>query len=77
MIKMAKIRINKIAEFQYNWLKKFLKPLLDRTTFENVRKYKRLVAHQRKTKFEDLKEDTKEIYLDFAKNLKDEAFKIL
>jgi len=68
---MTEKEINKIAEFQYNWLKKFLKPLLDRVTLENVRKYKRLVAHQRNKKFNDLDGEIKEIYLDFAKKLKE------
>lgn len=59
----------KIAEFQYNWLRYFLKPLFDRLTHENVRKYKNLIKHQRKIEFKDLDKNTKEIYLDFAKKL--------
>ncbi|MFW9872099.1 MAG: hypothetical protein ACFFG0_03280 [Candidatus Thorarchaeota archaeon] len=60
---------NKIAEIQYNWLKEFLKPLFDRLTLENVRKYKRLIQHQKKTKFNDLDDDIKEIYLELASRL--------
>jgi len=62
--------MNKIAEFQYNWLKNFLKPLFDNLTSENVRKYKRFVTHQRKTKFEELSPEIKQVYLDFANMVK-------
>ena len=62
-------KLNKIAEFQYNWLKSFLKPLFDNITLENVRKYKKLVTHQRKTKFEDLNSEIKQVYLDFSNAL--------
>lgn len=59
----------KIAEFQYLWLKELLKPLFNRLTFKNVRKYKSLVTHNRNVKFKNLNQQTKQIYLEFAEEL--------
>lgn len=66
------MEINKIAEFQYNWLKNLLKPLFNKLTLENVRKYKNLIKHNRSINFKNLDEETKKIYIDFAKELKNE-----
>jgi len=60
---------NKIAKMQYSWLKGFLKPLLSKPTYSNFRKYKRFVAHNKNKKFNELDENIKKIYLDFAKDL--------
>jgi len=59
-------RIKKLAELQYIWLGKFLKPLFDNLTHENLRKYKKIVSHNRNKKFSELDSSTQDIYLEFA-----------